>query len=490
MKRNSARPISSAVAFAALTLLACIAFAGCATIPQQGVGDAPTGALTLQPEPQQADGYEQPPVLDAKDLLPLEDYAGDNHKVDDRVINDGWTNHFLLHSDYGEVEAIGAEMLRVRVNEVRATAALAEMSRSEEVGDGLKHGVTDVALGPFRAIRKIFRNPLYAVAAVPSEIFRAISAVADAGKLVHSGFDRQTLNDLIGFSDAEEHLARELGVDPETTNLPFRRELNEAAKGYYAGKAPVRIASSFIPGAPVPRLVLGSGGASLGKGVDYLREQISPRNRRNQFREMDIPRADRRALRDHPWISSHRLNATMNALHEVEDADGRGAYLLALRDSVDSEDRAHHAMRTAQLIRAAHLGLRPVKQIVLLNARPVCIDDAGGLIVPVYGDHLAWTEEVATWFAGIPAALGAQELTLAPDAQKTVLVSGDVSHRAAQELEALGCEVIPRAFDRLEPEEEPEEEDAEDTKAQEDSESAEKPRTKPTRQGGRYVRPR
>lgn len=486
MKRNST---ASPPFPGALALLACIAFAGCATIPQQGVGDAPTGALTLQAEPQQNDGYEQPPVLDAKDLLPLDDYAGDNHKVDDRVVNDGWTNHFLLHSDFGEVEAIGAEMLRIRVNEVRATAALAEMSRGEEVGDGLKDGVTDVALGPFRAVRSIIRNPLHAVSVIPTEIFRAVGAVAGAGKLVHSGFDRQTLNDLVGFSDAEEHLAKELGVDPETTNLPFRRELNDAAKGYFAGKVPVRIASKFIPGVPIPKLVIGDGGASLGKGVDYLREQFSPRNRRNQFRTMEIPREDRRALRDHPWISSRRLNATMNALHEVEDADGRGAYLLALRDGVDSEDRAHHAMRTAQLIRAAHLGLRPVTRTIMVDSRPVCIDDAGGLIVPVYGDHLAWTEEVATWFAAIPVALDAEELALAADAQKSVLVSGDVSHRAAQELEALGCEVIPHAFDRLEPEAEPNE-DAEDAEAQDDPESAEKPRPKPTRQGGRYIRPR
>ena len=70
-----------------------------------------------------------------------------------------------------------------------------------------------------------------------------------------------------------------------------------------------------------------------------------------------------------------------------------------------------------------------------------------------------------------------------------MLVSGDVSHRAAEELEALGCEVIPHAFDRLEPEAEPDE-DAKDAEAQDEPESAEEARPKPTRQGGRYIRPR
>lgn len=469
----------------AASAVLCATLLGCATLPPQGVGDAPAGAVTVEAAPQQAEGYEQPPVLDAKDLLSLDDYASDHHRVDDRVVNDGWTHHYVLHSDYGEAEVVGTEMLQVRVKEVGATAALEEMRRGEEIGEGVKDGVTDVVLGPFRAVRRIFSNPLYAVSAIPSEVFRVLGAAAGAGKLLQSGFDRGVINDAIGFTDAEERLAKELGVDPETTNLPLRRELHDAAKGYFAGAAPIKVASSFIPGVPIPKLTLGDGGASVGKGVDYLREQFSSRNRRNQFRAMDVSRADRKALREHPWISSRRLSATMNALHEVEDAEGRGAYLRAMLD-VGSEDGAHHVMRTAQLIRDAHLRLRPIGRIVMVDGRAVCSDTSGGVIMPVYGDHLAWTEQVAAWFEGVPAALEALGATVAAGTGNTVLVSGSVSRQAEASLNRLGFEAIPRAFERLAPPGEPEAKG--ETEAMRD-ETNQGPGVRPARKGGRFVRP-
>ena len=47
------------------------------------------------------DGFETPPVFSAKDRLPGELLTGPSHRIDDRVTNDGFMNHFVIHSDFG-----------------------------------------------------------------------------------------------------------------------------------------------------------------------------------------------------------------------------------------------------------------------------------------------------------------------------------------------------------------------------------------------------
>ena len=74
---------------------------GCATTPFP----YPEGPARLEfpvPEPP---GYETAPTLFARDLLPADLVSGPHHRIVDPVVNDGLTNHSLVHSDFG-VDAV------------------------------------------------------------------------------------------------------------------------------------------------------------------------------------------------------------------------------------------------------------------------------------------------------------------------------------------------------------------------------------------------
>ena len=49
--------------------------------------------------------YEEPPVLRAKSILSTELLKGENHAVQDKVINDGLFNHYTVETRFGTFKA-------------------------------------------------------------------------------------------------------------------------------------------------------------------------------------------------------------------------------------------------------------------------------------------------------------------------------------------------------------------------------------------------
>src|SRR6266481_4125235 len=77
-------------------------------------------------------GYEQEPVLDAKDLAVPELLKRPHFTVDPKVPIRGFLERFTILSPHGTFEANGVHMLPIRVNEVEAIAKLDELSKTKE----------------------------------------------------------------------------------------------------------------------------------------------------------------------------------------------------------------------------------------------------------------------------------------------------------------------------------------------------------------------
>src|SRR5215831_8183967 len=69
-------------------------------------------------------GYEQEPVLQAKDLVAAELLKGPHYTVDSRVPVKGFLARFTIRSDYGTFDAHGIFMFQVRVREIYALTQL------------------------------------------------------------------------------------------------------------------------------------------------------------------------------------------------------------------------------------------------------------------------------------------------------------------------------------------------------------------------------
>src|SRR5262245_49220490 len=82
----------------------------------------------FQPPPA---GFEDPPTLNATEILLPEYAAGPAFRVRPPVPTYGGRNGYMIDSDYGIFEADGNAMLVRRIREINAIARLREVSRTE-----------------------------------------------------------------------------------------------------------------------------------------------------------------------------------------------------------------------------------------------------------------------------------------------------------------------------------------------------------------------
>ena len=104
--------------------------------PRQEATPAPRAQAARETTTPRAEvATEYPPMVGLGALVAAELAHGDGFTVDDPVPTDGLMAHFSLHSDGGEAEVIGADLLRIRVAEVGALAQLRSVSGTKRFLD-------------------------------------------------------------------------------------------------------------------------------------------------------------------------------------------------------------------------------------------------------------------------------------------------------------------------------------------------------------------
>src|SRR5437660_1168312 len=91
--------------------------------------------------------FEPTPAARASKILPAKLLEGPHYTVADAVTTEGFYQKFHIASDYGDFDANGRTMLRVRLAEVDALTRLAEVSRGEEFAKAAGTAVLDVGKG-------------------------------------------------------------------------------------------------------------------------------------------------------------------------------------------------------------------------------------------------------------------------------------------------------------------------------------------------------
>ena len=82
--------------------------------------------------------YEKPATLRASEILPAELLSGTNFRVGEKVLNDGYLNHYKIYSKYGEFAAVSTAMLRKRIGEINAMADLEKVKGTKEFMSSFK----------------------------------------------------------------------------------------------------------------------------------------------------------------------------------------------------------------------------------------------------------------------------------------------------------------------------------------------------------------
>ena len=130
-------------------------------------------------------------------------------------------------------------MLRIRVHEIEALAALGEMSASREfttaVGNALK--------SPFVATWNLITRPVDSITGLPVGAWNHLKRTSELAKGERGEFEDSAVREFIGFESKKRVIAHRLGVDPYSSNKELQKRLNRFAWVSFVGGLP----SMFVP---------------------------------------------------------------------------------------------------------------------------------------------------------------------------------------------------------------------------------------------------
>lgn len=395
------------------------------------------------------DVFESPPVLPATDFISSDRLQGEGYRIDPDVPTDGFRAYFAISTDYGAFRAVGSDLLEIRLREVAAMRELERMSRSGVFATSLKGEVQKTGAG----VKHAAENPKETLQGVPEGVGRFFQRTARAGKTgmqkvqdqqaarqqsgeAFGGEDAQqaagqaasVTADALGLDEARRKLAKDLGVDPYTSNEILSRKLDEIAKAAFAGSLGVRFATSRVPGGTL---------VSTSTRVNDWVWDTPPGDLRvaieRELLALGASQDDVDKLLRHPAYSLTMQAVIQAALTEMKGVEGR-ADVLAWALSADSADQARFVVLSIRMLARYHREVAPIARAE--TPGPLAGRTKGGSLAVVGAvDYLAWTEQLSS-FVGQSDEATARSFWLA----------GRVSPRTRTELIKRGWTIHERSL--------------------------------------------
>jgi hypothetical protein len=393
--------------------------------------------------------FEAPPRLSAAELAPPELLRGEHFRVEDSVPTDGFLAWFTIASDFGTFEAAGPGMLEIRVHEVGALATLEKLEKQELAKDGLRDEIGETR----EALRRAANQPKETLTALPSGVGRFFKRVGRAGRTAVLEIDearkqnaaeggsgaavagdaakaagRATV-DLFGYDDARRELARDLGVDPYTTNPVLSKRLDTVAISGFTGRLGVSIAKSFIPGSMVLSATQTASDWVWDTPPGELQVMID-----EKLVALGVPKADVDHLLRHP---AYTLSDLALLIASIDRLAGVGGMPEAIDWALGAESHVEGVFvrDSLRMLAAYHEMVAPLTGAV--GVGPLAGRSAKGELVamgPV--DYLSWTEPVF-------------EFAMRPEfsaERRSLWLEGQATPRARRELSGRGWTLHEEAF--------------------------------------------
>lgn len=380
--------------------------------------------------------FEPSSDLDARDFLPEELLKSDHHTVLDQVEPFRLTNHFNISSPFGQFEAYGQDMLRIRVQEIHALAKLKEEGQLDQL-TAFGHGVAHAAMSPFKFVVNLLMNPVNTAVEIPKGVWRAGTRIKEMVTGDRGQLEDSTGQELIGFSMVKRKIADTLGVDAYTSNPVLQHTLDRLSWAGFAGNTGVRLLTIPVAG-PAGAILTGT---TLSTAVsdlllDYAPEDLRRLNR-EKLEDMSIDDSIIEDFLGHEWYSPRHETVIVQALSEMPSVANRGRF-LEVAMSAQYEEDALFFQRMAEMLVAYHLTIKPLADIVAIDNQLVMgYASNHTLIAMIPTARLAWQPEVAQAARQIRNWKNSEH----PTQKVEVWISGEATPMAAKNLKDMGLTV-------------------------------------------------
>jgi hypothetical protein len=367
--------------------------------------------------------------------------TGPNHRVDERVINDGFQNHYKIYSKFGEYAVVSDAMVRKRIYEIHEMAVMAELKLGKEFLNSFKESGFKTLQGAKNLVTSPVETVHGTVAGVGAVFKNAGQSLFGFKK---SEAEESKLKDAIGFSKTKLEYAHQFHVDAYSRNKPMQERLDKIAwAGYFGGL------SMSAALAPI------SGGASIAISVSRLS---------NLFNEIfrTIPPSELRVMNQKKLLkmginedlvdlflnnavyTPREQTLLVGALAEIKGARNRAAF-VKFAVPTNKADMAFFRHRQAEMYAGYHKSVERIERFEGLGRFAAARTRDGKLVFNVPLDYLAWTKNMARF---IDAAIHHTK-SLPRVTEKHLWVTGSVSPLALKELNKRGMLVHERSEGRL-----------------------------------------
>ena len=386
-------------------------------------------------------GYEAAPVLSASKILPPELLSGPNHRVQERVTNDGYLNTYQIDSKFGTFTAVSTAVLRKRIGEINAMVVMEKVQGSKEYVSSIKEGGLDA----MNSALSLISSPVKTLTGAAQGLGAAFSRVGESiTGAKRSQSEDSKVKDLIGFSTAKRQYAFQFDVDVYSENQKLQDMLNKISWAGYAGSLTWSAAMAAVPG--------GAGVAMTVVGTNKLLNQVFQNTPPVELRKMNTEKLN--AMGVNPEIADAFINNSIfspreqtlfvHALGEMNGVADRGA-LVRLSLSSVNPTIALFRQRQAQMYAGYNKSVTPLERFISLGQFSVSRTVKGALVFNLPLDYLVWTEPMAQLLTA-----GNQLVNELPGTkEKQVWIAGTLSPRARKEMESRGWQIHDRVEAQL-----------------------------------------
>ena len=370
-------------------------------------------------------------VLPAAKALPPEMIEGEHFKVLDPVVNKFCLDQFRIQSDYGEFEAYGQMMLRIRLREIAALGRIEKVKASEVwiKAAGREVGQSVTAMG------RIIVHPVRTAKGIKEGIAKRFrktkrDVVEDVGTATGEGTAGDKAAKLgsrfLGIEKSYRQWSKRLGVDPYTSNPVLQNELQRVAKIDAGAALGAKIIVPRLPGTGLIRDVYSA-------VWSYDPRELVELNTRSLV-EIGIPRELMDELFAQQFFTPSTTTALVAALVDLEGVGDRHI-LVEQALPTYSEPEAMYFLECILMAAWFHSNEEPLMKMIGGTGIPVGQTESGRIIAFDGSDFSHWREYT------VSLANEFNDAYKHISANREVWIAGEAAQSYKDQVEGLGWKV-------------------------------------------------
>jgi hypothetical protein len=340
-------------------------------------------AFTLRGEP-----YERPEERTAEQVLGRERVAGQQFRVEDPVVHDGYTNVYSISTPHGAFVVRGDTMF-VRLR--RELEAIAGLQARNLAGLTTEAAVKEWTI-PLKALGRLASKPGQTLAGIPLGISRLLESSKDSLSYEAGPYEDNSVESFAQVSAYKRRIAARYHVDPYSTNAILQHELERAAWAHVAGYA-TTFALVLVPAPnPVPLML-----TSL-TTVEVLNQALEDQGpsdlnslTEKKLKAMQIDDELARHFLAHPSYSPRHKTIIAFSLEGLAKASHRHRFIGAALNALSEEDALFY-QQEAEILLAYHQQKAPIVDIDVVGRIPVGFTEERALFCPLAMDYGIWSE--------------------------------------------------------------------------------------------------